>query len=490
MARARAEAPPLLRVLTTAGPAYLAAVGALVALIILAGYAYGTRQLSHGLGVTGMNTPVYWGLYIVNFVFLIGLSAGGIIVAALAHAAGMRQLEPIGRIAELGAISCLILATIFITLDLGRPERLWHLFVYGQLGSPLIWDVIVIIVYLLTALALGYFSARRDVVGLMDLLPRRRTLYRWLALGRTDVSEQALQRDERMLRILALVSVPMAVALHSVTAWIMGLLKAQPGWHSALIAPLFVTSAVVSGLALVILSSEVARGFLRIPVAEEVIHSLGRILALLLPVLGYFLFAELLTVTYSRATAPAAVFREMMLGRLAPLFWFDLVLGIAVPMAILWAPSLLRGRLRIRLPAPALRPAAAAASVALLLGVLWTTARAPQAALEGAPVGLQSWSMAVAVVVALLLLPYMMPTRTAAVGVAAGLVVLGVLTERVLIVVPSQFHRLLPFPVGAYTPTSVEWVITAGVYAVGALAFLVLAKILPVVPLDAGDART
>ncbi|MDR7522893.1 MAG: NrfD/PsrC family molybdoenzyme membrane anchor subunit [Armatimonadota bacterium] len=485
MARVRGE-HPLLRVLTTAGPAYWVAVAALATVVLAAGYAYITRQLAFGLGVTGLNTQVTWGLYIVNFVYFIGLSAGGIIVAALAHAAGVRRLEPVGRIAELGAISCLVLATIFITLDLGRPERLWHLLIYGRPGSPLTWDVIVIILYLLTALALGYFSARRDVVKLMALLPHRKRLYRWLALGRLDLSDAAVHRDQGILRALAVVSIPMAVALHSVTAWILGLLKAQPGWHSALIAPLFVASAVASGLALVILSTVVARALLRVPVAEEVIYSLGRVLALVLPVLGYFLFAELLTVTYARETAPAAIFYDIMQGRLAPLFWFDLVLGIVVPLGILWFPGL-PARWVIRLPSPALRPAAAAAAVVLLLGALWMTVRAPQAAVELPAAALRAWAMAAAVIAALALLPSLMPTRTAAIGVAAGLVVMGVFAERTLIVVPSQFHRLLPFPSGAYTPTPTEWLITAGVYALGGLSFLTLAKILPIVPLEADD---
>lgn len=128
------------------------AVGLLLILIGGASYAL-IEQLTSGLGITGMNSPAYWGLYIVNFVFFVGLSAGGIIIASLVHALGLHQFRPVARIAELMAISCIILAALFILLDMGRPDRLGNLFLYGQLQSPLVWDVIVVNVYLLVSLA-------------------------------------------------------------------------------------------------------------------------------------------------------------------------------------------------------------------------------------------------------------------------------------------------------------------------------------------------
>ena len=101
-------------------PRLLGAGVPLAVALLAAAYAYST-QLARGLGVTGLNQPAHWGLYIVNFVFFIGLSAGGIIIASLVHAFGVRQFRPVARLAELMAISCLILATVFIVLDLGRP---------------------------------------------------------------------------------------------------------------------------------------------------------------------------------------------------------------------------------------------------------------------------------------------------------------------------------------------------------------------------------
>ncbi|HXH14020.1 MAG TPA: NrfD/PsrC family molybdoenzyme membrane anchor subunit [Alphaproteobacteria bacterium] len=403
-----------LQPLLDTGPAYYAVVGVLVALIAWGVYAY-SRQLSEGLGVTGMNTPTYWGIYIVNFVFFVGLSAGGVFVASLVHAFNVQAFKSVARIAELLAISCLILATLFILLDLGKPERFYHLFIYGRLGSPLIWDVIVITVYLLVGLAYGYFGARADLLKCMEVLPRRRWLYRLLALGYTDGSESALRRDRRILRGLAIVALPLAVTLHSVTAWILGLVKARPGWYSPLIAPLFVVSATVSGLALVIVVVVLSKRLLKVAIGARVVPQLGTILAFLIPVLGYFLFAELLTVTFAKEPAELHVFAEMMAGRYAFVFWGNLILGLLVPLGLLVHPR----------------------------------------------------------------------TRTeTGIAVAAALVVLGVLAERWNIVIPSQFHRDLPYPPGAYVMTWVEYSVVLGVYALGVLVFALLAKLFPLVELE------
>ena len=315
----------------------------LVMTILLAGVAWGAynlifQQWAKGLQVTGLNVSIYWGLYIVNFVFLIGVSAGGIIVGALAYAFGIERFRPVARIAELMAISCLILATLFIFVSIGAPDRFYFLFLYGQLGSPLIWDVLIILAYLALALVLGYFGTRADLVRCMDAMPERRWLYRILALGYTDLSPHALGRDRKILKALAIVSIPAAVLLHSITAWILGVVKARVTWHTSLLGPLFVVSAVVSGLALVILSAIVARALLGFRIGRETIVDLGKLLAFSIPILGYFLFAELLTVTFGKEPAQMHVFREMIWGHFAPVFWVNLIAGLLIPLLILISP--------------------------------------------------------------------------------------------------------------------------------------------------------
>jgi molybdopterin-containing oxidoreductase family membrane subunit len=132
----------------------IAAIGVLAVVVAAALGAY-REQVTTGLAVTGLNSPGYWGLYVVNFVFFIGLSAGGVIVASLVHAFGLREFRSIARIAELMAIACLILAMSFILLDLGRPDRMLFLLRHCRIQSPLIWDVAVVHTYLVISLTYG-----------------------------------------------------------------------------------------------------------------------------------------------------------------------------------------------------------------------------------------------------------------------------------------------------------------------------------------------
>jgi len=398
------------------------AVAGLTLVVVAALIAY-AAQVRTGLAITGLNTPAYWGLYVVNFVFFIGLSAGGVIVASLVHAFGLREFRAVARIAELMAIACLGLAMSFILLDLGRPDRLWFLFRHGRPQSPLIWDVAVVNVYLVISLAYGYFGTRGDLVRAAMAAPRRR-LYQVLALGYLDLSPRALARDGRVLHVLAVVGLVGAVALHTVTAWILGLVLARPGWYGSIMAPLFIVSATVSGLALLIVSVVVCRRVLGLPIPASAVGRLGRLLALALPVLGYFLFAELLTPLYAREPAALRVFEERMFGRSAPIFWGNLVLGLIVPAGLLaWAA-----------------------------------------------LGRATWSWLDAEV---------------RIALAAGLVVLGVWAERWTIVVPPLVgFAHLPYPAGAYTPTAAEGLLVLGVYALGGLFFVACARVLPLVESD------
>lgn len=324
---------PLLRTTWRFG----ALVATLLGVMAWAVYAYSV-QLTLGLGVTGMNAPAYWGIYIVNFVYLIGLSAGGVIVASLAYVFGLKEYKPIARIAELLAIMCLILSVIFITLDIGRPERLANIVLFGNPESPLVWDFIVIFVYLAICLIYGYLGTRPDIVAAMKAVPRRARFYRILALGYTDVSPEALRRDERTLRIVATVALPTAVALHSVTAWILGLMKAQPGWHTALLAPLFVASAIISGLALVVVTTVASRRFLGLRIDDALISKLGRFLVWLIPVDFYFAFAEIITVQYGRQPAEFTILQDVVTGPLAWSFWTEMIVGLLIPFLLIARP--------------------------------------------------------------------------------------------------------------------------------------------------------
>jgi len=309
-------------------------------LILLIGWGLYTYSLQFmkGLGVTGLNKPVFWGLYIANFIFSVGLSAGGIAVSALVHILNKEEMKPVAIIAEMLSISFLILSGLFIVLDLGQPTRLLYVIRNANFSSPLLWDVTVINSYLALCLALLFFSARGQMVKAALGHPRRLAVVRLLTLGYTDVSERSLKRDRRILKALAIVSIPGAVALHSVTAWILGLVKGQPGWNTPILAPLFIASALASGLAGVIVAVWAGRRLFHVPIPGRTITQLGTYLFLSIPVLAYLLFTEFLTVGYSGSPTHLAVLEEILWGRFSKIFWFDTIVGIFIPFVLLGLP--------------------------------------------------------------------------------------------------------------------------------------------------------
>ena len=309
----------------------------LILLIGLGVYTY-SLQFMKGLGVTGLNKPVFWGLYIANFIFCVGLSAGGIAVSAMVHILNKEEMKPVAIVAEILSISFLILAGLFIVLDLGQPTRLFYVIWNANFSSPLLWDVVIINSYLVLCSALLFFSARAQVVKAALGHPGRLFVVRLLTLGYTDVSEASLKWDHRLLKALAIVSIPGAVALHSVTAWILGLVKGQPGWNTPILAPLFISSALASGLGGVIVAVWAARKLFKLPIGDKVIFQLGTFLFLSIPVLAYLLFTEFLTVGYSGSPSHIQVLEEILWGRFARIFWFDTVVGILIPFVLLGLP--------------------------------------------------------------------------------------------------------------------------------------------------------
>ncbi len=301
--------------------------------LLAAGMALGAGcfgyQWSHGLGVTGLSNTVSWGMYIIAFMFLVGVSAGGLIVVAGSELVGSRRFESLNRLAVICSATAVAGAALSILPDIGRPQLIWKMIVQGNPTSPLVWDMAVITAYL-------------TIAGI-DL---------WI-LTRPHPRPRAL-------KVMAMVTLPVAVLVHSVTAWIFGLMVARPWWNTALLAPLFISSALVSGTALVLVVTRIAQRFTTFRPPAHVLPDLGRLLAWFVAVDGFLLGAEILTAYTSREPEHLDQLDVVLFGRLAPLFWTEIVLGLVVPFVI-FAHARLRAR-------PGLL---AGASVLALLGVFF-----------------------------------------------------------------------------------------------------------------------
>jgi molybdopterin-containing oxidoreductase family membrane subunit len=276
--------------------------------VLAAGLAVGfgsfLYQWTHGLGVTGLSNTVTWGLYIVAFMFLVGASAGGLIVVAGSELVGTTRFKTLSRLAVVVSVAAVATATGTILPDLGRPELAWEMVVRPNLTSPLVWDLVVLTTYL--------------VIGGIDLY----------LLSRPVVPERAMRR-------MAMVTLPVAVLVHSVTAWIFGLMVARPFWNTALLAPMFITSALVSGTALVILVALVARRVTELRFGDRMLGALGGLMLWFLAADAFLLAAEVLTTMLSGSPDHVHQMEIVLFGRLAPLFWFEVTAGVAVPFVLL-----------------------------------------------------------------------------------------------------------------------------------------------------------
>ncbi len=311
---------------TRPGGAHRAAVAAWILLLLvlmgigLAAFAY---QFANGLAVTGMRNIVMWGQYILFFMFFVGLSAGGLIVASAGRLFGVKAFKPITRLAVLEATVAVILAATFILPDLGRPERILNIPLYFNPTSPMIWDITIVVIYMAMSTFYVWLYARAD-------LARRGS---WLALG-TGTSERAMAREDRVKGGMAWVALPAAILLHSITAWIFGLQISRGFWYTSIMAPMFIASALVSGLGLVILLALLLRRLGRLAFPDDLVALLGGLLGTFVVVEAFLILAEYLTVTYPGAPEGRAAAR-MLSGPYLPLFLFEVVIGLGVPFVIL-----------------------------------------------------------------------------------------------------------------------------------------------------------
>lgn len=311
--------------------------GALAA-IFLFGLALYVRQLSIGLGVTGMNRPAYWGVYITNFVFFIGLAHSGTFISAILRVAGQSWRAPLTRAAEAITLFSLPFGVAAILSDIGRPDRALNLIFYGRYESPMLWDVSAVGLYLLSSIVFMYLSLLPDIAlcrdRLKDIPSWKQKMYTTLALGWNGHPEQ-FRRLERVLDGMAIFMTMLVVTVHTVVSWIFGM-TLQPGWHTALIGPFFLLGAILSGTAAVVIVLAILRKAYRL---QEVLHpglfnSLRKLLIVFTLGWLYMMIAEHLTIGYSNMVEEMRVIEDKFTGDYALLFWTMTLLVFVFPLLI------------------------------------------------------------------------------------------------------------------------------------------------------------
>ena len=315
----------------------------LISVIGLGIYAF-INQVTQGHEVTGMRDNVVWGIYIVNFIFFMGMSYAGAIISGALHLFRTEWRKPIIRMAEYLAIISLLIGPGYILLCIGRLDRLPYLALFGRIQSPITWDVIAISTDIFGCLIFLYLSMLRDIANLRDFkelkLPKwRKKLYSALALGYTGTPEQE-KRLKSATDIMAAMVIAIAIIVYSVLAWIFSV-TLQPGWHSTIFGPYFVIAAVYSGTGVLIIAMWVFRKIYKLEeyITRKHFVAMGVLMVVLAALFGYFTFSDYLTKWYGSEKNDENLIKILFTQYYWP-FIFSNYIGVLIPLIVIGIPKL------------------------------------------------------------------------------------------------------------------------------------------------------
>jgi len=292
-------------------PRYRAWIGGLL-LVILVGVACYVKQFNEGLGITGMSRDVTWGFYIAQFTFLVGVAASAVMLVIpyyLHHYKAFGKITILGEFLAIGAVTMCLL---FILADLGQPMRAMNVILNPTPGSILFWDMIVLNGYLFLNLLIGWTTLTAEKKGIPS---------------------------PKWIKPFIYLSVPWAVSIHTVTAFLYAGLPGRGFWLTAVLAPRFLTSAFAAGPALLILLALLVRKLTKFDPGKEQIQTLSKIVAYALPLNLFLLGCEIFTVFYSGIPDHKLHFQYLYFGlhgfnSLVPWMWTSVVLGVVAAVLL------------------------------------------------------------------------------------------------------------------------------------------------------------
>jgi Ni/Fe-hydrogenase subunit HybB-like protein len=379
-------------------------------------------QMVNGLGVTGLNRPVMWALYIVNFVYFIGIGHAGTFISAALRVLKVEWRRPISRAAETLTVFALISAAMFPLVHLGRSWKFyWLLPIPGQrqiwpsFHSPLLWDMTAIMTYLSCSILFAYIGLLPDLAMARDHTGGwRHRLYEVLALGWRG-TEREWANQETALNVFSYAIIPVMFSVHTIVAWDFAM-AIQPGWHSTIFGPYFVIGALFSGVAAVIMVLAIARKTMHLEyfLRAEHFDGMGKFLLLLSLAWAYFYFNDYIVPWYGQEPVEKTLQQMLISGYAAPLWIIMLFSNVVLPWTTLWSR-------RIRTSVPAL----------FFISIL---------------------------------------------------VQVGMYLERYIIIPVTLGRNELPYSWGIYIPHLPESVITLGAFALVGFLYVLFSRIFPLIP--------
>ncbi len=315
-------------------------------LVVMAIAAYALYlQITIGHSVTGMRDNVVWGIFIANFIFLIGLSYAGAFIGGFLQLSRVQWGKPLIRMTQLMTLVSIIVGPLFILLCVGRFDRLHYLFIYPRLQSPLIWDVLAVITFLVGSLLFLYLGLIQDFAVYRDAnlkFPKwQQKLYRWLAINYTGAASQ-IKRLNTSQTLLAIILIPLSIIVASILSWIFGM-TLRPGWHSTIFGPYFVLGAIYSGCGVLIVIMWYCRKLYKLEayITQKHFTYLAYMLIVLGAGYGYFTFSEYFTSWYGSEKWDNELIHKLFSA--SEYGWWTLfanVAGVVLPITVAAIPRL------------------------------------------------------------------------------------------------------------------------------------------------------
>ena len=295
--------------------------------------------LKNGLGVAGIRDYISWGMYISNFVFFVAVSLIGMLMTAVLGLLKIKWAAPLTRISEIVAFAFAAVAGLVIISDMGRPDRLLNVIIYGRVQSPIFWDITVVSIYVVISALLLYLPLIPDLKICYDKLENvpglPRKIYKALSLNWTgSVEQQKIIKNS--IRVLAILIIPVALGIHTVTSWLFAN-TSRAGWDSSVFGPYFVSGAFVAGCAAVIIGMYFYQKNYKLKdyITDMHFDNMGKLLVLVSLVYLYFNLNEFMVPGYKMKKFDAIHLNELFTGAHALLFWGTQILGLILPIILL-----------------------------------------------------------------------------------------------------------------------------------------------------------
>jgi molybdopterin-containing oxidoreductase family membrane subunit len=284
--------------------------------MIVLGIAFYLRQFTYGLGVTGLSRDVTWGFYIAQFTFLVGVAASAVMVVLPYYLHNHKEFGRITILGEFLAVAAVTMCMLFIFVDMGQPTRVLNVMLYPTPHSLMFWDMVSLGGYLVINVLISHVTLNSERKGI---------------------------KPPSWIRPIIILSIPWAISIHTVTAFLYSGLAARPFWMTAILAPRFLASAFSSGPALLILMTLLIRRFTRFDPGQEAIRRLALIVTYAMCINVFFILMELFTALYSAIPEHVEHFRFLFLGlpgatALVPWMWASALMSL-VALALLLNPK-------------------------------------------------------------------------------------------------------------------------------------------------------